>query len=200
PPPPWPFSRRALGGAAAGALALFVAVVVLMREGMLGPAAALELGWYDSERVTDVESRLQTDVGPAGLPLPPTLQGAYLECDVACDSGGPVCASFERWLVCDDERGDKPAGAERAEVEIELRGMEAPGCWMPLYKQGRVEPAVRITIHEKQGEEDRTQRVRIDATVDETLTGLASCRTLHERLGHAVAEIVAQRLQKIVEG
>jgi hypothetical protein len=178
-------------GLLAGAVAL-VGVVGLLREGVAEPALGLDLDWYTLQANTEVEREHRVRGAPSL-----GLEGTYVTCDVKCEPDGVACASFHRWLRCDDEMRPRPSVARTTEATVRVRGLGDPWCYMPLVTRVEAMPEVRVEL-ESSGKKG-AHVMRLEPRVRHTAYGFVACHTLRRRLGHGVAQVVAEQIQKEIQ-
>ena len=171
--------RRYIGYGAVGAILL----AGFAREGCFGSACTADLTWAHHESTRKSKSEAESWSYPND-PLLPPISCEIAACDKFCTH---VREGFDRAFPCHSIPGAP------TRVHLLLVADDA-FCYVPLYKSARV--PYKVTIDVTGHGKDRA-RATVHGDVDQTTTGIASCRVFNHNVGAVIATDVREQLEKM---
>lgn len=200
PAPELPFGPPSLRGQrrTRNALFTFVVLVTFVREGAFSPELEYNFDLYQARWSTQVNTDSSSTSSASGNGQA-RLRGRFVDCGgLSCGSGGARCQAFRQHLRCDDARG-VPTGPV-AYVSGSVGFGPEPSCYTPLFKSAQERFHASLTISASSPGAITTHSLQLDADIEQSLTGLASCLTFHRLLGRQAAELTAEALNKHIRG
>lgn len=186
------------------------AVFFALREGLLAPDFVVDWHSYRARRTQQSHNTVAVSGSTLGEMAPVTFAGRELLCtSVQCSGGQTFCRSLEAHLPCSPgpTAFDEHPGAARLRltVSVQFHG----SCWMPLVKSGTFQVLATAEMHayERRSKDghllgpghpiDENAKILVsnkalsfdeNRTLEQAMTGAASCRAFQWAAGSVVAQ------------
>lgn len=166
------------------ALAVFVVVATLAREGAFGDEVAVDFSAYrfTDQMQTDASAQGSTQsMGEAG---PPSFAGRPASCMLSCSSPGQVCDAIMAEVNC----------GEAAPSSVAITGtiqVDEPWCYTPWYKDATVSFSTEATFDLRDTAGSRSHTLSLSGTIQQDAFGPMSCREFRRRMGGRIGAAVA---------
>jgi hypothetical protein len=175
------------------ALAGWVLLVTLAREGAFAPGFVLGVNWWNATDTWSGARNTSSNGVTTGTEAPAQVfAGQPLSCTASCTSPGEVCETVVRELGCDPDASTMRTGTFRITVED-------PWCYLPLRKQATLHVSLdgdlfaSLDADQRDAEGlprwhiQRSVSLSIDGTLAGVMTGVSSCFAFRRHLGHELA-------------
>lgn len=179
PAPSLPFGGRRLRGLVLVLVFAFVVVATITREnGNWGATISREYASWNTHINTNASSTVDRNQAPR-------MAGRPVVCTSRCEGGDRVCEALVGMGDC-RQPGDS---GEPVTVKIDAQ-VDAPRCFLPLYKTGRFSARASVGISYVFAGARSTAHLDITIDGEATKLGFASCRNYLGDIGETAAKAI----------